>query len=105
MRLTCLVFLSAGLMVISLFSERDASGRAARIFGNATYVMGNEHAAQAATLVNGIHDEPYLHVRYGDKYVYGDFNGDGLKDVAVIVIENNGGNAEWYTLAFLMNDG
>ncbi len=92
-------------MAISIFSERHASGQAARIFGNATYVMGNEYAAQAATLVDGIHDEPYLHVRYDDQYVYGDFNSDGIRDAAVIVIENNGGNAAWYTLAFLINDG
>src|SRR3989338_5962385 len=105
MRLTRLVFLSAGLIAISAFSEKYASGQAARIFGNTTYVMENGHVSQAATLVNGIHDEPYLHVRYDNKYVYGDFDGDGLKDAAVIVIENNGGNADWYTLAFLINDG
>jgi len=35
---------------------------------------------------------------YTGKYVYGDFNHDGLKDAAVIVIENSGGNADWYTL-------
>ncbi len=105
MRLTRLVFLSAGLIAIRAFSEKYASGQAARIFGNATYVMGNGYAAQVATLVNGVHDEPYLYVRYDDKYVYGDFNGDGLKDAAVIVMENNGGTAEWYTLAFLINDG
>ena len=105
MRLTRLVFLSAGLIAISAFSEKDALGQAARIFGNTTYVMGDGHVSQAATLVNGIHDEPYLHVRYDNKYVYGDFDGDGLKDAAVIVIENNGGNADWYTLAFLINDG
>jgi hypothetical protein len=67
--------------------------------------MWDGYAAQAATLVDGVHDEPYLSVRYDDRYVYGDFNGDGLKDAAVVVIENNGGTAEWYTLAFLINDG
>ena len=105
MRLSRLVFLLAGLVAMSMFFQKHASKQAARIFGNATYVMGNEYGVQAATLVDGVHDEPYLYVRYGDKYVYGDFNGDGLKDAAVIVMENNGGNAEWYTLAFLINDG
>ena len=105
MRLTRFVFLLAGIIAISVCSERSAAGHAVRIFGNATYMMGNEYASQVATLVDGIHDEPYLYVRYGDKYVYGDFNGDGLQDAAIIVIENNGGNAEWYHLAFLINDG
>lgn len=105
MRLSRFLFLCAGLIVLDAFAQQQASGQAARIFGNATYVMWDGYAAQAATLVDGIHDEPYLYVRYDDKYVYGDFNGDGLKDVAVILIENNGGTAEWYTLTFLINDG
>ncbi len=92
-------------MVTSVLSQKQASGQAARIFGNATYVMGNGYAAQTATLVDGVHDEPYLYVSYDNRYVYGDFNGDGLKDAAVILIENNGGTAEWYTLSFLINDG
>ncbi|MBI3011811.1 MAG: hypothetical protein HYY58_04920 [Candidatus Omnitrophica bacterium] len=101
-RIVCLL---AGLVATCVFSEKYASGQAARIFRNATYLMGNEYGVQAATLVDGIHDEPYLYVRYGDQYVYGDFNGDGLKDAAVILMENNGGTAEWYALAFLINDG
>jgi len=105
MRVSRFIFLLAGLVAINVFSQKHASGQAARIFGNATYVMGNEYAAQAATLVDGVHDEPYLYVRYDDRYVYGDFNGDGLKDAAVIVMENNGGTAEWYALVFLINDG
>ena len=105
MRLSRIVFLLAGLVATCVFSEKYASGQAARIFRNATYLMGNEYGVQAATLVDGVHDEPYLYVRYGDQYVYGDFNGDGLKDAAVILMENNGGTAEWYALAFLINDG
>ena len=101
MRLTRLVLLSAGLIAVSQCFERHAAEQAIRIFGNATYVMGNQYAA----LVDGVHDEPYLHVRYDEKHVYGDFNDDGVRDAAVIVIENNGGNADWYTLAFLINDG
>jgi len=93
------MFLSVGLIVTSAFFQKHPAGQAARIFGNVTYVMGN--GTQAATLVDGVHDEPYLHVRYDDRYVYGDFNGDRLKDAAVIVI----GNADWYILAFLINDG
>ena len=104
MRLIGLAFLSASVIAISLCSERHAAGQAARMFGNAIYVMGNAYTAQVATLVDGIHDEPYLHVRYDEKYVYGDFNGDGLRDAAVIVIEDNGGQTDWYILAFLINE-
>lgn len=91
-------------VVMSMVSRKHAYGQAARIFGNATYVMGNKDAAEVATLVDGVHDEPYLYVRYDNRYVYGDLNHDGLKDAAVIVIENNGGTAEWYILTFLIND-
>lgn len=101
-RFRCFV---AGLVIMSVLAQHQASERAARLFGNATYVMGDGYAAQEATLVDGIHDEPYLSVRYDDRYVYGDFNGDGVKDAAVIIMEDNGGTAEWYTLAFLINDG
>ena len=99
------LFLAVGSLVINACSQTHASRKAAQIFGNATYMMGNEYGVQAATLVDGVHDEPYLDVRYGDHYAYGDFNGDGLRDAAVILIENNGGNADWYLLAFLINDG
>lgn len=105
MRLRQFLFLLAGLITTGVLSQQYTSRQAARIFGNTTYVMGNEYASQSATLVNGVHDEPYLHVRYDNRYVHGDFNGDRLKDAAVIVIENNGGNADWYLLAFLINDG
>ena len=105
MRLSRFIFLFAGLVVLGALVQQHASRQAARIFGNATYVMWDGYAAQAATLVDGVHDEPYLSVRYDDRYVYGDFNGDGVKDAAVIITEDNGGTAEWYTLAFLINDG
>ena len=105
MRLSRFLFLFAGLIVLDAFAQQQASRQAARIFGNATYVMWDGYAAQTTTLVDGIHDEPYLYVRYDGQYVYGDFNGDGVQDAAVILIENNGGTAEWYTLTFLIHDG
>ena len=70
-----------------------------------TYYVGNEYGVDAAKLVNGEHEERFLNVYYGNKYVYGDFNHDGLKDAAVITIENTGGNSAWYMLDFLINDG
>ena len=47
----------------------------------------------------------HITFNYESQYVYGNFNHDGLKDAAVIYTENSGGNADWYTLAFLINDG
>ena len=99
------IFLLAAMVALSLYSQAHGSRQAARIFGNATYVMGNEYATQVATLVDGVHDEPYLTVEYAGRYAYGDFNGDGLRDAAVILVENNGGQAHWYQLAFLISDG
>ena len=85
-----------------------ASNEANKIFGNMTYFFDDGPTLEgkaAAKLVSGEHEEPYLNVYYENKYVYGDFNHDGLKDAAVIITENTGGNADWYTLAFLINDG
>ncbi|MFH0753203.1 MAG: hypothetical protein V2A70_01405 [Candidatus Omnitrophota bacterium] len=56
-------------------------------------------------LVNGEYEEQFLNVYYDKKYVYGDFNHDGLKDAAVVIFENHGGNSDYYELAFLINDG
>ncbi|MBF0593994.1 MAG: hypothetical protein HQL22_03415 [Candidatus Omnitrophica bacterium] len=82
-------------------SDREA----ARIFGNMTYYVGNQHFAEPATLINCEYGAPFLHLYYDNKFVYGDFNHDGLKDAAVITVENTGGNADWYMLNFLINDG
>ena len=70
-----------------------------------TYFMKHPLYKDRATLVNGKHHEEFLNVWYDNKYVYGDFNHDGLKDAAVIIVENYGGNADSYELAFLINDG
>lgn len=81
---------------------------AARIFGNMTYFISQpvyEPRIQKVMLVNGKFQKLYLDVYYEDKYVYGDFNHDGLKDAAVIISENFGGNADYYHLVFLINDG
>lgn len=98
-------FLTVGV-ALSLCSQAYISNKQAeRIFGNATYVVGLACAPQEATLAEGVHDEPYLYVEYANRYAYGDFNGDGLKDAAVIVTDSGGGTGTWYILAFLINDG
>ena len=47
------------MIAVSLFSEQYAMGQAARMFGNATYVMENQYAPQAATrALQDIYDTP-----------------------------------------------
>ena len=87
------------------FYTRMADDQAAKIFGNTTYHIDDALDKKNITLVNGEHNEWELSVRYGERYVYGDFNHDELQDAAVMIVENTGGNQDWYTLAFLMNDG
>ena len=81
--------------------------QAAKIFGNMTYLVGNNHQADAVTLINGQYIKRNVwDIYYDDRYVYGDFNHDGLKDAAAIIVINyGGGNVNLYTLAFLINDG
>ena len=107
MRLKYFLLLIIGILILvsNVFLDKYASIKAAEIFGNVTYFVGNEYVSQKVFLVNGVYKEPYLEVLYDDWFVYGDFNHDGLKDAAAIFIENSGGNADWYTLAFLINDG
>ena len=75
------------------------------MFGNMTYYVGNEHYAESVTLVDSSFYSTFLNVFYNDKFVYGDFNHDGLKDAAVILEKNSGGSAYVLTLNFLINDG
>jgi hypothetical protein len=79
-----------------------------------TYLTDSPYFSEDVSLIDGRYEWSYesednafvyYNLQYAGKYVYGDFNHDGLKDAVVIVIENSGGNADWYTLAFLINDG
>ncbi len=90
--------------VVTLGGCATDSG-ARKIFGNMTYFVGNEHFAEPVSLKDCEYFSPFLKVHYENKFVYGDFNHDGLRDAAVITIENTGGNADWYILNFLINDG
>jgi hypothetical protein len=59
MRLTRRAFLSAGMIAVSLFSEQYAMGQAARMFGNATYVMEHQYTSQPAPrALQDIYDTP-----------------------------------------------
>ena len=85
--------------------KRMADDKAAKIFGNMAYHIDDALGKKDVTLVNGGHKEWELDVRYDGRYVYDDFNHDKSRDAAVMLIENTGGNQDWYTLAFLMNNG
>ena len=78
---------------------------AAKVFGNMTYFLGND--GETVTLKNGRFFKRFCwDVYYDRRFVYGDFNHDGLKDAAVIIVINyGGGNTNDYTLAFLINNG
>ena len=96
-----LVLIGIGLLCGCATDRRQA----AEIFGNMTYYVGNEHFAESVTLKDCEYFSPFLKMYYENKFVYGDFNHDGLKDAAVITVKNTGGNADWYILNFLINDG
>ncbi len=101
MPLICVVLIS--FILYGGVSKDHASS----VFGNMTYhIEGalNENQKNVK-LVNGFHQEREFLVEYERRFVYDDFNHDGLKDAAVILLENTGGNQDWYTLAFLINDG
>lgn len=105
------MFLISGTLSLM---ELRSKAVADKIFGNMAYLTNSPYFSERVSLVNGKYewsykseDNVYLSygLRYAGQYVYGDFNHDGLKDAAVIIIENSGGNADWYTVAFLINDG
>lgn len=103
MPITWIIF---SLVFSAMIPGAIAKDHAAKLFGNMTYHVPDAENKEI-TLKNGKYvtwaDEVYL----DDKYVYDDFNHDGLKDAAVIIVTNTGGggNQCWYVLAFLINDG
>ena len=102
MRLVSVILSLATVLCLCGFtSDKEA----VKVFGNMTYFLGND--GEAVTLKNGKFLKRFCwDVYYDHQFVYGDFNHDGLKDAAVIIVINyGGGNTNDYTLAFLINDG
>ena len=94
---------------IVLLHEHESRAAAQQLFGNTTYLTNPPDIAERVSLINGegvvwngrLHASLY----YGGRYVYGDFNRDGLKDAAVIIGESQGGSDDEVELAFLIHDG
>lgn len=103
MRIVRAIFsLGVALCLCGFTSDKES----AKIFGNMTYFLGEKNF-EAVTLKNGKFFKRHCwDVYYDNWYVYADFNHDGLKDAAVIIVVNPGdGNLNDYELAFLINDG
>lgn len=104
MRLSLIICFTVSILLCGCARDKQT----AMLFGNMTYSVDQvfyEPRIQNVTLVDGKSQKLYLDVFYDNQYVYGDFNHDGLKDAAVIIWENFGGNADYYELASLINDG
>ena len=102
MRLILRLFLFLAVISCGCAAEKR---QAAKVFGNMTYYVGNEWSAEPVTLINRAYHSLSLNIFYDDRFVWGDFNHDGLKDAAVILEKNSGGSAYSLTLNFLINDG
>ena len=100
--MTCIL-----IMISIIFCGGASKERALKVFGNMTYHVANGFDKTEFSLVNGEYSTWENQIYYDHKYVYDDFNHDGLKDAAVMITTNTGGggNQDWYTLAFLINDG
>jgi hypothetical protein len=107
--------LLAGSGVIACFSVSilllswHRSTQAHQRFANMTYQTTSPYIVEKLTLVDGycITWNGRLHhtMHYEDRYVYGDFNHDGLTDATVVIAQGEGGSGHFRELAFLINDG
>ena len=92
-----------------LLLEHQSRIAAHKLFGNMTYMTDSPYIVEKVTLINGkrvtrngrLHHSMY----YEGRYIYGDFNRDGLKDAAVVIAQSEGGTGHFLELAFLINDG
>lgn len=103
----CLV-LCAALCAVFL-TQRQSRAAADKLFGNMTYLTDSPYIVERVTLVDGhrVTWNGRLHhsMHYEGRYVYGDFNRDGLKDAAVVIAQNESATGHCLELAFLINDG
>ena len=91
-----------------LLSNAQSKASAEKLLGNRTYFTDSCDVPKL-TLIDGSRTAWYgrchISLDVEGHFCFGDFNRDGLKDAAVILFENEGGNLDDYYLAFLINDG
>lgn len=75
-------------------------------------VRGSDQILRTATLIDGKYEansdstQPdYVIATVGDKFAFGDLNGDGLEDAVMILGENVGGTGEFVSLITFLNQG
>ncbi|MBI4598094.1 MAG: hypothetical protein HY737_06840 [Candidatus Omnitrophica bacterium] len=99
----------SAMLSIMVFLGYQSRAAANKLFGNMTYRTTCPYLADKITLVNGHgvlwYGIAHVSMDYGGRYVYGDFNHDGLTDAAVVITESQGGSDDERFLAFLINDG
>lgn len=93
----------------ALLIQHEAKAAANKLFGNMTYLTDSPYIVEKVTLVDGhrVTWNGRLHhsMHYEGRYVYGDFNRDGLKDAAVVIAQSESATGHCLELAFLINDG
>jgi hypothetical protein len=88
------------------------TGLTAETLRNAVYtvtdMLGN---VQSYQLVNGTYtkgspgDTDFAYIAIGDQMAFGDLNGDGVDDAAVILQQNYGGTGTWVSVAAVLDQG
>lgn len=101
---------AATLPLLLFLSQHQARAAAHRTFSNLAYQATHNGFYDKITLKGGSGviwaPNGFTHVSlyYMDRYVLGDFDGDGRRDAAVIIGESHGIGDE-VMLAFLIHDG
>ncbi|MGB7537642.1 MAG: Gmad2 immunoglobulin-like domain-containing protein [Anaerolineales bacterium] len=80
----------------------------AEMLRNGTYVL--PESKETVTLVDGKYDraesmENILHVELRDPIAFGDLNGDGAEDAAIVLSENMGGTGFFMSVVAILNSG
>jgi hypothetical protein len=69
--------------------------------------------AEVVQLADGLYEgEPFVEggasrptVTFTDAYAFGDLNGDGVDDAAVVLVESSGGSGSFYYLSVILDQG
>jgi len=84
----------------------DVGGLTLDMLRNGTYFAPAYE--KTVTLVNGAYSENSsggYNVQMLDVYAFGDLNGDGIEDAAIILVENDGGSGQFVSLIVIYDSG